>query len=120
MKKLKVIIKRAGHDPIEAEIDEGIESLRTAVDCEILELVRGDAVGLPGVDIWTDDEGKCRDDWQPNFKLVTVDDIPFDVVGGDAVFAGFTPSGNTVSLPAGMRQKVLDYLAKNTVVSVGG
>ncbi len=82
MRKIKVINKPIGMDPIEMTIPDVLRSYQTLVDGPI-EVVCVNIDGIDGL-MLVNEEGKLRGDLQFNFTFDEVDEIY-----GDVVFVGY-------------------------------
>lgn len=109
---ITVVVKRAGKAPVVEFIEPTLEASQEIVG-GFVEMVDGGSVGLYGIDLWCNEEGKLQG-LLPNFGLKRPGGrFPFDIVAGDAFFAAHDGDGGMASLTETQVANVLGYLARN-------
>jgi len=111
---IRTIIKNPGEAPKVIKVPKGLQQMQSLVGGNI-EMMRGDAVGLPqAIDVWFNEEGKLIG-LPPNLVLRMPGSREiWDVVMGPVFFTTHDDEGDTCSLPDVHDKAVLKFIKDNT------
>jgi hypothetical protein len=117
---IDVIVIKNLSAPTVAQIDNGLEGLRSAIQCDYVEIL-----SIDDIDLWFDEEGLLNN--KPPNRVLTLRDLdsrytgegcdrPSVLLRGTIVLAGHDDEGNTIGLTQEQQQAWLSRAAKWTML----
>lgn len=97
--------------------EDGLEFLQSKVDGYIEHYVISEYLNSIYIDMWINEEGKFRSDFEPVFALMH-DNILYDVIVGPCLFTSFNDDGDTLGLTDDEVNIVIQYLSELDVVGL--
>lgn len=96
---------------------DGLEFIQKQVDGYIEHYVISEYLNSIYIDLWINEEGKFRSEFEPVFALMHDNNV-YDVIVGPCLFTSFNDDGKTFGLTSDEVNIVIKYLSQLSVVGL--